>query len=199
MRIGLLSDIHCNLAGLETALDLLADCDELLCAGDLMYQYRFSTDILDMLDEHRVRRIVGNHDLSILYTPGHPIRENLRQHPEALQRLADVPRTLEVELGGLRLAMFHGSPWDEHERCYYIYPQDRDKLKRLAAVDADVVILGHTHIPFSLMQDDRLIVNPGSVGECRDGTGTLSCSVLDTATREIELRRFNPSPARAGA
>jgi len=190
MKIGLLSDIHCNVEGLKRALDLLSDCNELLCAGDLMYQYRFSMEILDLLDEHGVQSIVGNHDLSILYTPGHPIRDRLASEPTALPRLGAVPRQRMMELGGLRIAMFHGAPWDADERCNYIYPQDQAKLDRLREVEADVVVLGHTHIPFTVMVGDQLVVNSGSVGECRDGTGTLSCSVLDTTTREIELRRF---------
>lgn len=190
MKVGLLSDIHCYLPGLRSAIDLLSDCDELLCSGDLMYQYRFSSEILDVLDEYGVRCIVGNHDLTILHTPGHPIRDHMADDPEPLRRLGEVPRQLTVDLGGVRIAMFHGSPWDEAERCVYVYPQDRDKMRRLAAVEADVVLLGHTHIPFTAMAGDRLVVNSGSVGECRDGTGTLSCSVLDTATLEVELRRF---------
>ncbi len=192
MKIGLISDIHCNLPGLQRALDLLDDCTELLCAGDLMYQYRFSSEILDLLEERGVQCIVGNHDLSILHTPGHPLRATLASDPSALARLGALPTELTVDLGGLRLAMFHGSPWDEPDLAYYVYPQDRAKIDRISRVEADVVILGHTHIPFNMWAGERLIINSGSCGECRDGTAMLSCSVLDTTTREVELRRFEP-------
>jgi predicted phosphodiesterase len=158
-----------------------------------MYQYRFNSEILDLLDQAGVRSIVGNHDKSILYAPAHPLRASTSFDAEAFARLADVPSNLTIDLGGLRLAMFHGSPWDEGESCTYVYPQDRGKIERIATVEADVVILGHTHVPFATRTGDRLILNSGSVGECRDGTGKLSCSVLDTATREVELRRFDPS------
>src|SRR5437016_554624 len=113
MKVGLLSDIHCNMPGLRNALYLLSDCTELLCNGDLMYQYRFSAEILDLLEEHGVHCIVGNHDLSILHTPGHPLRAALATDPTALERLAAIPRDLMLELGGVRFAMFHGSSWDE--------------------------------------------------------------------------------------
>jgi predicted phosphodiesterase len=155
-----------------------------------MYQYRFSGQILDALERHGVRCIVGNHDLSILRTPNHPLRDALAAEPSALSRLSAVPTELTVDLGGLRLAMYHGSPWDEPDRAYYVYPQDRANVERVSRVGADVIILGHTHIPFNLTAGGSLIVNPGSCGECRDGTATLTCSVVDTATREVELRRF---------
>jgi putative phosphoesterase len=190
MKIGLISDIHCYLPGLRHAIDLLSDCDELLCSGDLMYQYRFSSEILDLLDESGVRCIVGNHDLTILHAPAHPIRKSLADDPTALERLGAIPRQLALDLGGVRIAMFHGSPWDEPDRCHYVYPNDRDKMKQLSSLEADVVVLGHTHVPFTAKAGDRLVVNSGSVGECRDGTGTLSCSVLDTSTLDVELRRF---------
>jgi len=66
VKLGLFSDIHCNVRGLERALQLLDDCDELLCAGGLLYQYRFSGEVLALLRQHRGHAIVGNHDKTIL-------------------------------------------------------------------------------------------------------------------------------------
>ena len=107
MKLGLFSDIHCNLGGLERALQLLDDCDELLCAGDLLYQYRFSGEVLALLREHRVHTIVGNHDKTILYTPSHPLRASPSVDPTELQFLAGLPNSLALELGGT-LSAEHG-------------------------------------------------------------------------------------------
>ena len=192
MKIGLFSDIHCNLPGLQRALGLLRDCDEILCAGDIMYQYRFSNDVLALLREHRVHAIVGNHDKTILYAPGHPLRDDGKIEPEQLGYLAALPGELTLTLGPVRIAMFHGSPWDEAATpvAHYIYPQDRHSMRQLDAVEADVVVLGHTHIPFTERVGTTLVVNPGSCGECRDGTDTLTCAVLDTSTLNVDLLRF---------
>ena len=195
MQIGLISDIHCNQPGLERALELLEDCEEILCAGDILYQYRFSNDVLALLRQRGVHAIVGNHDRVVLYSPAHPLRSSPSIDPLCLDYLATLPNELTIDLGGVRIAMFHGSPWDNAEAntANYIYPNDRRQLQRMTEVDADVIVLGHTHIAFSERVGDKLIVNPGSCGESRDGTNQLSCAVLDSATREVEFHRFRLS------
>ncbi len=185
-----MSDIHCNLEGLQGALGELADCEELLCAGDLLYQYRFSTEVLSLLKDRGVRAIVGNHDRTILHTPAHPLRASV--DPAALDYLATIPLTLSLELDGLRVAMFHGAPWDDPSSisATYIYPENQSDLCRVAHVDADVVVLGHTHRAFATRINSTLIVNPGSCGEPRDGTDLLSCAVLDTTDGQAEFRKW---------
>ena len=53
MRIGIVSDIHCNHEALRIALDRMGDVDELLCAGDAVYQFRFSNEVMQLLREAR--------------------------------------------------------------------------------------------------------------------------------------------------
>lgn len=192
MKLGLLADIHCNLPGLERALELLEDCDHLLCAGDLLYQFRFSNEVLELLRERHVLSILGNHDKTILYTAAHPLRSSSSIKPRNLEYLAGLPSELRLTLNGTRIAMFHGAPWDEVDGpiAHYIYPADRHNLNRLADVEADVIVLGHTHVPFHTRVGQTLVINPGSCGESRDGTGTLSCTMLDLETSGVELRRF---------
>lgn len=192
MKIGLISDIHCNLTGLERALDLLDDCDEVLCAGDLIYQFRFSNDVLATLRRRKVQAIPGNHDKGILYDPRHPLLGSPTIDPGQLEYLAGLPNTLSLKLNGSTVAMFHGSPWDEVRGTgsYYLFPQDHEALKRLAAVDADIIVLGHTHLPMAIWVDGRFVINPGSCGEPRDGTNNLTCAALDLSTGRLEWRRF---------
>ena len=190
MKLGLIADIHCNLHGLRKALDLLADCDEVLCAGDLMYQYRFSNDVLALLQERGVRSIVGNHDQVVLHTPSHPLRSSPQVDPHYLDYLAGLPRELRLFFNGTDVAVFHGSPWDTDDQSTYIYPQDTASLRRVASVEADLVVLGHTHVPFVEHVQGTIVVNPGSCSEPRDGTTSASCAVYDTASGKVEFRRF---------
>jgi putative phosphoesterase len=189
-RIGLLSDIHCNLAAVDVALAALDDCDELLCAGDLMYQYRFSGDVLARLKQRGVHSILGNHDKIVLYHPNHPLRASPTVDPEWLAYLGGLPNTLVLDSGGIRIRMFHGSPWDDElgQITPYIYPQSHEHLRSLGEIDADVIVLGHTHIPFVHQTERALVVNPGSCSEPRDGSGTPMCAVLDTSSLEVEFR-----------
>ena len=55
MRIGIVSDIHCNHEALRVALERMGDVDELLCAGDSVYQFRFSNEVMALLRERGAR------------------------------------------------------------------------------------------------------------------------------------------------
>jgi putative phosphoesterase len=197
LKLGLLSDIHCHLDALERTLALLEDCDDVLCAGDIVYQYRFSNEVLELLRFRGVHSILGNHDKIVLHSPNHPLRQSASVGPSYLKYLGSLPNDLSLKFGDVQVRMFHGSPWDDREGRVtpYIYPQDTQQLRRLAEVSADVIVLGHTHVPFVHLLDRTLIVNPGSCSEPRDGTNTPSCAVLDTQSLEVEFRR--PMPAIA--
>ena len=194
VKIGLISDIHCNVAGLTAALATLNDCEHVLCAGDLLYQYRFSSEILTLLREHKVHTIVGNHDRTILYAPAHPLRASASVDPTELRYLGSLPTSLTLTLDGARVAMFHGSPWDDGQStaAHYVYQANQHDVRRVAETSegADIVVLGHTHQAFSTWVGETLIVNPGSCGESRDPSGLLTCAAVDTATGAFDIRSF---------
>jgi predicted phosphodiesterase len=62
VKVGIVSDIHCNAAGLAQALALMGDIDELICLGDSIYEYRFSNEVVGCLRQRDARVIVGNHE-----------------------------------------------------------------------------------------------------------------------------------------
>jgi protein phosphatase len=90
--------------------------------------------------------------------------------------------------------MFHGAPWDNDDEphAHYIYPQNRADLKRVAEVEADIIVLGHAHVPYAVRVGERLVVNPGTCGEPCPGSSLHSCAALDVATGEVEFRPFTP-------
>jgi putative phosphoesterase len=190
LRIGLISDLHCNVPTLTRAFELLEDCEEVLCAGDLIYQFRFSNEVLLMLRDRGVQTIVGNHDKSVLLTPNHPLRVSPTVDPEAMRYLAGLPTNLTLDVEGKRIAMFHGSPWDDdaEPHAHYVYPQNRADLKRVARVEADFIVLGHSHVPYAEWVNERLIINPGTCGEPCPSTGLPSCAALDVTTGEVDFR-----------
>ena len=70
MRVGIVSDLHCNVAGLSQALDLMGDVDELICLGDSIWEYRFSNEIVRLLKERGAHTILGNHEEGFLGPQG---------------------------------------------------------------------------------------------------------------------------------
>ncbi len=174
------------------ALDIMSDCDEVVCAGDLMFQYRFSNELLAMLDSAGVRSILGNHDKSILHLPHHPLRSSPSVEPRWLRYLGELPERLTLDRGGVRILVVHGAPWDPRGAidATYVYPHDAQRLQRMPDFEADVVVLGHTHVPMAQRVNDVLVMNPGSCGVPRGATGELTCATLDLATLTVEVHRF---------
>src|SRR5207248_8765271 len=60
--------------------------------------------------------------------------------------------------------------------------------RRLQGVDADVVCVGHTHLPYVLEVGDKLVINPGSIGQPRDGDPRGAYAVVEN--RRVEIKRF---------
>ena len=66
MLLGVVSDVHCNVDALDRAIAAMGDIDELLVAGDLVYEYRFSNEVVDTVRRVGARCIKGNHDMVLL-------------------------------------------------------------------------------------------------------------------------------------
>jgi putative phosphoesterase len=109
--------------------------------------------------------------------------------------MADKPHSIETRVNGKSLVVVHGSPFDPHNE--YIYPNS-PSLSRLAEIDADYIVLGHTHYQMAERVGRALVINPGSAGEARDPRNAfkLSYAVLDTASGEVTFDDF-PDPTRA--
>ena len=192
MKIGIVSDVHCNAAGLRLAIEAMGPVDELLCAGDIVYQYRFGNEVIEVLREYGVRNVLGNHDLVLLGKDGERARAMPFVRADNLAYLASQPLTVEVEALGKKLVMTHGSPIEPCDR--YVYPGSVE-LRELADYAADYLILGHTHYQMAERLGRCLVINPGSAGEARDSRNgrALSCCVLDVASGEVTFTDY-PDP-----
>jgi putative phosphoesterase len=195
MRIGIVSDIHSNVQGLQLALAAMGDVDELLCLGDAIFEYKFSNEVVGLLRERKAHVIQGNHEEVFLSEAGRRARERPGIDPELLQWLADRPHRRTVEFGGRKILMVHSTPWEP--RGTYVYPHSTN-LDRFAEVDADFVMYGHTHTQLVRRIGRVTIVNPGSAGDARDSNNgrQLSFAVLETETGEVTVTDY-PDPRYA--
>ena len=188
MLIGIISDVHGDLAALDRALELMGPVHEVLCAGDLVMSYRFSNDAVRRLQEIGARVVLGNHDLDVLGPQGSRVRESPRTDPELLAWLSQQPTHLDVQIDGRRLVMFHATPGTSFE---YVYRQSAS-IREWDALGADYVIYGHTHYPLELRLARTLVINPGSTGQPRDPSNGFrsSFAVLDTRSQEVRLELY---------
>jgi putative phosphoesterase len=196
LKVGIVSDLHCNLQGLDLALAAMGDIDELLCLGDSIFEYQFSNTVVARLKQRRAHIIKGNHEEVFLSPAGARARERAGIDPELLHFLAEQPYQRYLDLAGKRLLLVHSTPWEP--RGEYVHPHSA-KLDRFAEADADIVLYGHTHCQVVKRVGGVLIINPGSAGDARDSRNgrQLSCAVLNMSSEEVRVIDY-PDP-RYGA
>jgi putative phosphoesterase len=192
VKVGIVSDLHCNHEGLLRALDIIGDADALFCLGDSIYDFRFSNEVVAILRDCGAQVILGNHEEGFLGPRGARARDATWIDRSLLGWLADRPQSLALELGGRKLLAVHSTPWEP--RGAYVYAHS-GQLARFAEVDANFLLYGHTHHQLVRRVGRVLVINPGSAGEARDpGNGRrLSCAVLDTASEEVVVTDFDGS------
>ena len=194
MRVGIVSDLHCNAAGLARAVALMGDVDELICLGDSIYEYRFSNEVVRILKDRDAQVILGNHEEQFFGPHGARARARNGVDPALAAWLAGQPDRRALTVGGKRLLLVHSTPWEP--RGTYVYPESA-LLARFGEADADFVLYGLTHQQIVRRFGDVLVINPGSAGEARDHRNgyQLSCAVLDTASETVQVLDF-PDPQR---
>lgn len=171
-----------------------AGVDRILHAGDVVGYNPFPNEVVALLQRHRIASVRGNHDRAALTGDTswfNPVAAQAatwtREQLSAASReyLASLPPRLEVDDPGGRVTVVHGSPRDEDE---YIYPQQATP-GLLEAAGCDVLVMGHTHVPYTLRIPKGLLVNAGSVGQPRDGDPQAAWVHLDTMTLEAQIER----------
>jgi putative phosphoesterase len=189
VKVGIVSDLHCNPEGLLRALEIIGDADEIVCLGDSICDFRFSNEVVATLRDRGAHVILGNHEEGFLGSLGARARAAAWIDRSLLGWLADRPKSLWLEIGGKKLLAVHSTPWEP--RGAYVYPHSA-QLARFAEAAADFVLYGHTHHQLVRRLGPVLVINPGSAGEARDsGNGRrLSCAVLDTASEEVVVTDF---------
>jgi len=194
VKLGIVSDLHCNIKGLDRALELMGEVDQILCLGDTIYEYRFSNEVISRLIEIGAHTIQGNHEETFLGPMGARARAREGIDPDLMHWLSEWPHRMELECDGKTVLMVHSTPWEP--RGTYVY-RHSPELERFGEADAHFVLFGHTHQQVVHRAGDLLVVNPGSAGDARDPDNgrLLSCAILDTVTEDAQIIDF-PDPAR---
>lgn len=198
MRIIVLSDIHANLAALERVLADLPAHDELYCLGDIVGYGPDPNEVIEALQAHSPTVVLaGNHDYAAVTGNAsgfvdHAVKAIKWTRSQLSKNNLDYLKTLTPsarhEAQGVEIAMFHGSPRDPLNE--YVFPGTQPSLlKRLLELSkAGLLLQGHTHVPMSFRDRHALLLNPGSIGQPRDGDPRASYIVLDMETKEMAHR-----------
>lgn len=192
VRLAVISDIHGNATALAAVLADIGrrGADAVYCLGDVAYKGPEPAACVDRLRERGIPCIYGNTERWLLEPPAEVLasprhrevipwcREQLG--PERLAWLAGLPFTLAADLAGARVQLVHGSPRSEDEFVYPWLPE-AELAPMLAGVAAQVLCVGHHHLPMLRRTRELLIVGPGSAGFPFDGDPRAAYALLESA------------------
>ena len=211
MRIAVLSDIHANLPALDAVLAAAGDVDAIWHLGDVVGYGPDPDGVVDRLREVGAVGVRGNHDAAACggseiewFNPD--ARRAMEWTRSAISEatlgwLSDLPERRTVG----QCELVHGSPREPLWEYVTSVPVARANL---ALLEAPIGLHGHTHLPIAFLDEDgrvdvvgpgrdselelrgrRALVNPGSVGQPRDGDPEASFMVLDPDTGRVQWHR----------
>ena len=176
MRVAVVSDIHGNLPALEAVLDEIERerIDLIVSCGDVASGPMPAETIEVLRALINARFVHGNADRGLIAAfdgTERPVLEgpaadwcSAQLSRDQRDFLASFEDTVGLDLEGIGRVLFcHGSPRSDLEIMTRLTPDDRLR-KYIEAVDADVVVCGHTHMPFDRSVGKVRVTNPGSVG-----------------------------------
>lgn len=211
MKVLLLADIHANLAAFEAVLAAAGPFDLLWCLGDVVGYGPHPNECLERLQDFRHLCLAGNHDWAALgrldLAAFNPIAGQAAawtsSQLRAVNRRYLEERPLTLEQGDYTLT--HGSPRDPVWEYLLSVPAATENLSHF---QTPVCLIGHSHVPLvfwgqqgqvrgrrlgeetvRLRELGRVILNPGSVGQPRDGDPRASFALLDTETGLLQALR----------
>lgn len=210
MRLAIFSDVHSNIEALQAVLADIerVGVDRVYCLGDLVGYAPFPNEVCALLRERGVETVMGNYDdgtgfdraecgcayikpddrargdLSFAWTKAHT-------SPENKAWLRTLPFSIRFEADGRRYLLVHGSPRRINEYVYEDRPHS--SLEHIAqAAEADVLIMGHTHLSYVKQVVAVLFINVGSAGKPKDGDPRACWALLDTA--DLSAAEFHRAP-----
>ncbi len=193
MLLAFISDVHANLPAMEAVVDRLNNCDEIYCCGDVVGYYPYPDEVVEMFKQLEVKSVMGNHDFAVVTNDFYGFNEMARAagtwttknaSEETLDYLAELPLSIITE----NFSIYHGRPGEGMEVLFdYVFPED--DLEQF--VVGGNVVVGHSHIQFVRWFRGRFFLNPGSVGQPRDGDPRAAYAILNTENWKLELKRVS--------
>jgi diadenosine tetraphosphatase ApaH/serine/threonine PP2A family protein phosphatase len=220
MRVAVISDIHANLQALEAVLAEIdgESIEELWCLGDVVGYGPRPNECCDLVRGRAAVSLCGNHDLAVLGALG--VGEFSGDAAVAARWTADVlgdeQRQWLASLAPVArrdaAQLFHASPRDP---VWEYVLSEHAALAALRETDAPLVLVGHSHVALGLGWDGqaldgglvpggttteldgrRWLLNPGSVGQPRDGDARAAWLLIDIEAKRGTFRRVHYDIAR---
>ena len=195
MKILLVADIHSNWPALCAIQEPFDAC---LFLGDLVDYASNPAPCLEWIQQHASAAIRGNHDHAVaqripakggngfrgLAAATRPLQWKALKTKQ-IKYLSRLPVTDRMQIDGYSFFLVHATPRDPLDE--YLADDLESWQLRLRNVEADFVCVGHTHVPYQLDLEKTQIINPGSVGQPRDGDPWASYAIIESGN--VSFRR----------
>lgn len=201
MRIAVISDIHSNIYALEAVLEDIKskDVDLIVCTGDLVGYGTRPNEVIETIKDNKILTIMGNYDdaignlkivcgcdykdpkdaekagLSMQFTGEVTSKENK-------EYLRSLPGEAIFKFSGKTIRFVHGSTRLINE---YLKENSKEADEVMDELSEDILVCGHTHIPYYKYYGKKLLVNAGSVGKPKTNNPNANYVIID-------MKNINP-------
>ncbi len=206
MRYAIISDIHANLEALQTALAHIEtlDVDGIVCLGDIVGYGPNPNECIELVQMHCLQTVKGNHDAAAIDLSETIYMNKLAReaamwtHARLDQNSKDFLMNLPMKSTIKNAFLVHASPYEPDEWHYIMTNLDADVA--FHHFETPVCFIGHTHRAgvFNSPSNDhtnneKRLINVGSIGQPRDKDPKLSFGLFDTETLVYENIRLSYS------
>ncbi len=203
MKILVLSDLHGNFDALQALQAVESKPDVVLSLGDIVGYGPEPRPCLSWIRSNATHGVRGDHDEAVAKDIPSRCPPALRDLSEAtkaytrrmlneadLDYLNNLPLEEMVNLGGTRFYLTHAAPSDNLGKPLPLTAlKEKELAEEIAHLDAEVVFLGHTHVPAVRQVGETVLVNPGSLGQPRHGTPSPTYAVWEDG--ELQIRHIH--------
>ncbi|WP_018249880.1 metallophosphoesterase family protein [Orenia marismortui] len=202
MRVAVISDVHGNIFALESVLEDIEgrNVDEIVCTGDLVGYGPFPNEVIAKIEELGIKTIQGNYDDAIanrriacgcdyktersqkigMSSMNYTAMETSEENKEFL---ANLPFSLILEIENKKALFVHGSPRRINE---YLYEDSKELEEVAGELKEDILVCGHTHLPYHKIISGKHMMNVGSIGKPKHGNPNAIYTIIEVIEAKVK-------------
>ena len=203
MRIAVISDIHSNIYALDNVMSDIKNrnVDMVVCTGDLVGYGTRPNEVIHRIKEEKILTIMGNYDdaignLKIVCGCDYPDPKDAQQAglsmhftsqettEENKKYLRSLPKEAVLTFNNKTIRFVHGSTRVINE---YLKENSKEAEEVMNELVEDILVCGHTHIPYAKYYGEKLLVNGGSVGKPKTNKPDANYVIIDISDSNVKV------------